>query len=43
MEAIFTGISRGNPLTAKLYNYNIQSPEIVFRWRDPQFQVSTNY
>ena len=29
-----------NPLTAKLFNLNFHPLEIVYRWRDPQLQVS---
>ena len=29
--------------TAKLFNVNFHSLEDVFRWRDPQLQVSENY
>ena len=32
-----------NPLTAKLFNWNFQSLEVVSRWRDPQLWVSENY
>ena len=32
-----------NPLTAKLFNLNFRSLEVVSRWRDPQLQVSENY
>ena len=32
-----------NPLTAKLFNLNFHSLEVVSRWRDPQLQVSENY
>ena len=32
-----------NPLTAKLFNLNFPSLEVVSRWRDPQLQVSENY
>ena len=32
-----------NPLTAKLFNLNFHSLEVVCRWRDPQLQVSENY
>ena len=32
-----------NPLTAKLFNFNFHSREVVSRWRDPQLQVSENY
>ena len=32
-----------NPLTAKLFNLNFQSLEVVSRWRDPQLQVMENY
>ena len=32
-----------NPLTAKLFNQNFHSLEVVSRWRDPQLQVSENY
>ena len=32
-----------NPLTAKLFNWNFHSLEVVSRWRDPQLQVSENY
>ena len=32
-----------NLLTAKLFNLNFHSLEVVSRWRDPQFQVSENY
>ena len=31
-----------NPLTAKLFNLNFHSLEVVSRWRDPQLQVSEN-
>ena len=31
-----------NPLTAKLFNLNFHPREVVFRWRDPQLQVSEN-
>ena len=34
---------RSNPLTAKLFNLNFHSLEVVSRWRDPQLQVSENY
>ena len=34
---------RFNPLTAKLFNLNFHSLEIVSRSRDPQLQVSENY
>ena len=34
---------RVNPLTAKLFNWNFHSHEVVSRWRDPQLQVSENY
>ena len=34
---------RVNPLTVKLFNLNFHSLEVVFRWRDPQLQVSENY
>ena len=34
---------RVNPLTAKLFNWNFHSLEVVSRWRDPQLQVSENY
>ena len=30
-------------LTAKLFNWNFHSLEVVSRWRDPQLQVSENY
>ena len=29
-----------NPLTAKLFNLNFHPLGVVFRWRDPQFQVN---
>ena len=32
-----------NPLTAKLFNMNVHSLEVVSRCRDPQLQVSENY
>ena len=32
-----------NPLTAKLFNLNFHSLEVVSRWRDPQLQVSEKY
>ena len=32
-----------NPLTAKLFNLNFHSLEVVSRWRDSQLQVSENY
>ena len=32
-----------NPLTAKLFNMNFHPLEVVYRWRDPQLQVSENY
>ena len=32
-----------NPLTAKLFNLNFHSLEVVSRWRDPQLQVSENH
>ena len=32
-----------NPLTAKLFNLNFRSLEVVSRWRDPQLQVNENY
>ena len=32
-----------NPLTAKLFNCNFHSLEVVYRWRDPQLQVSKIY
>ena len=32
-----------NPFTAKLFNRNFHSLEVVSRWRDPQLQVSENY
>ena len=32
-----------NPLTAKLFNLNFHSLEVVPRWRDPQLKVSENY
>ena len=32
-----------NPLTAKLFNFNFLSLEVVSRWRDPQLQESENY
>ena len=32
-----------NPLTAKLFNLNFHSLEVVSRRRDPQLQVSENY
>ena len=32
-----------NPLTAKLFNLNFHSLEVVSRLRDPQLQVSENY
>ena len=32
-----------NPLTAKLFNWNFYSLEVVSRWRDPQLQVNENY
>ena len=31
---------RINPLTAKSFNLNFHSHEVVSRWRDPQLQVS---
>ena len=31
------------PLTAKLFNLNFHSLEVVSRWRDPQLQVRENY
>ena len=34
---------RFNPLTAKLFSFNFYTLEIVFRWCDPQLQVSENY
>ena len=36
-------ISVINPLTAKLFNLNFHSLEVVSRWRDPQLQVSEKY
>ena len=30
-------------LTAKLFNWNFHSFEVVSRWRDPQLQASENY
>ena len=35
-------INMVNPLTAKLFNLNFHSLEVVSRWRDPQLQVSEN-
>ena len=32
-----------NPLTAKLFNLNFHTLEVVSRSRDPQLQVSENY
>ena len=32
-----------NPLTAKLFNLNFHSLEVVSRWRDTQLQMSENY
>ena len=32
-----------NPLTAKLFNWNLHSLEVVSSWRDSQPQVSENY
>ena len=32
-----------NPWTAKLFNLNFHSPEVVSRWRDPQLHLSENY
>ena len=32
-----------NPLAAKVFNLNFYPLEVVFRWRDPQLQVSENY
>ena len=32
-----------NPLTAKLFNLNFYSFQVVSRCRDPQLQVSENY
>ena len=32
-----------HPLTAKLFNLNFHTLEVVSRWRDPQLQVSENY
>ena len=32
-----------NPLTAKIFNLNFHSLEVVSRCRDPQLQVSKNY
>ena len=29
--------------TAKLFNWKFQPLEVVFRWRDPQLQVSETY
>ena len=34
---------RFNPLTAKLFNFNFHSLEVVSRWRDLKLQVSENY
>ena len=36
-------VSRVNPLTAKLFNCNFHPLKVVYRWRDPQLQVSENY
>ena len=32
-----------NPLTTKVFNWNLHSLEVVSRWRDPQLQVGENY
>ena len=41
---ILNGIfQRFNILTAKLFNLNFHTFEIVSRWRDPQLQVSENF
>ena len=32
-----------NPFTAKWFNLNFHPLKVVFRWRDPQLQVSENY
>ena len=32
-----------NPLTAKLFNFNLHQLEVVDRVSDPQLQVSENY
>ena len=32
-----------NPLTAKLFNWNVHRLEVVDRVSDPQLQVSENY
>ena len=38
-----SSVVRVNPLTAKVFNLNFHPLEVVFRWRDPQLQVSENY
>ena len=38
-----TSVFDFNPLTAKLFNLNFHSLEVVSRWRDPQLQASENY